>query len=81
MAYDCFCVNNDSILLRLTDGRNGDRRGGKGFPCLWQFFATFLLAKGGEKSEGVAGGNKSFLISNKSKGVNNARRLDLPALS
>lgn len=22
---------------------------GKGFPCLWQFFATFLYAKGGEE--------------------------------
>lgn len=78
VAYDCFCVNNDSISLRLTDGWSGAGCSGvaKGFPCLWQFFATFLFTQ-----EGAGGGRvwKTFLISNKSKGVNNARastRLD-----
>lgn len=74
VAYDCFCVNNDSISLRLTDG--WWRRCGveKRFPCLWQFFATFLFA---QEVSGGGVAHKSFLISYKSKGVNNAaRRLD-----
>lgn len=70
VAYDCFCVNNDSISLALTDERMGRRADGRAdrrkarivmeweFPCLWQFFATFLFLLA-----------KSFLISNKSKGL------------
>lgn len=80
VAYDCFCVNNDSISLRLTDGWSGagsrEQRSGERISMSLAVFCHFSFYP-----RGGGGGRvwKTFLISNKSKGVNNARastRLD-----